>query len=145
MEFRQASPRKQKQPPAKKRKSGQSQIDTFAHRVVNPIARKRSHQQIMAETNDFDNSPWGDTDDEYTPNNDDPIELSDQEVPIVASRRAANPPVRAPSRHNEVIELDRSNTISPVQLFQQLQSMSLSVSEKIVLQAIRLTVPPDQK
>ncbi|WWC86120.1 uncharacterized protein L201_000991 [Kwoniella dendrophila CBS 6074] len=82
MDFRQDSPRKQ---PAKKSsgkgQKGQAQIDSYT-RKMNPISRKRSHQQILAEEAEFDNSPWGDTDDEdYQPENhndyNDPIDVDD--------------------------------------------------------------------
>ncbi|KAK8865792.1 hypothetical protein IAR55_000939 [Kwoniella newhampshirensis] len=85
MEFRQASPRKQPVKSArttKKTTKGQIQIDTYARKVSDPITRKRSHQQILEEEAEFDNSPWGDTDDEdYRPEDDgDPIVLSDDET-----------------------------------------------------------------
>ena len=110
MEFRQQSP--QKAPKQAKLKSngksgkaalaGQGGISAYARQVSNPVARKRSHQQIMAEEKEFDNSPWGDTDDEYAPSEDlgndttthggDAIEVSDTEeedadVPLSAIKR----------------------------------------------------------
>nr|XP_031861239.1 uncharacterized protein CI109_003209 [Kwoniella shandongensis]KAA5528311.1 hypothetical protein CI109_003209 [Kwoniella shandongensis] len=99
MDFRQASPRKQ---PAKTMAStrkvtkGQSQIDSFAQKMNNPIARKRSHQQILEEEAEFDASPWGDTDEEdYTPDDHgDPITLlsgdeteGDDDVPLSAATK----------------------------------------------------------
>ena len=92
---------KTKAPPAKA--AGQTTIG-FARTVSNPISRKRSLQQIEAEVQDFDNSPWGDTDDEYIPSGDDdgaaqvagreddPIELDETDVdddmtPVAPKRR----------------------------------------------------------
>ena len=38
----------------------QMPIDMFAKKVSNPVSRKRSHQQILQEEDEFDNSPWND-------------------------------------------------------------------------------------
>lgn len=98
MQFRQASPRKEAAPKKlTKRKSAngdelQGQI-TFAAKQSNPISRQRSAQQIQRETEAFDQSGWGDTDDEFTPE-DDPIRVDsdatdvDGDVPLrVAKKR----------------------------------------------------------
>ena len=86
----------------------------------------------MAEELEFDHSPWGDTDEEKTSHDEDPIELSDEEAPLaskVKKRRTLNPPVRSPTRTDDV-EIDRSDTVSPVQqCFQALQAMIKSVCE----------------
>ena len=42
-------------------------IDMFTKRVSNPVSRKRSHQQILQEEDEFDNSPWNDEHDEDAP------------------------------------------------------------------------------
>jgi len=141
MQFRQASPRKPKAaPPAKKRKSGQPNIETFTQKFRNPIAHKRSYQEIMEEEQEFDASPWGDKDQESNAHDDDPIELSDEEVPFAAEvkkrrtlnppvRPAVRPPVRPLSRASEVIEIDRTSSTSPVhQCFQALQALQTAVS-----------------
>ncbi|OXG34723.1 bloom syndrome protein [Cryptococcus neoformans Bt120] len=78
MDFREASPRKLTTKPKQsaKRQSAKSKSQSTLEKTTgsNPIARKRSLQQIMAEEAEFDNSHWGDTDDEYNPENDgDPI------------------------------------------------------------------------
>ncbi|WVW82165.1 hypothetical protein I302_104171 [Kwoniella bestiolae CBS 10118] len=136
MDFRQASPRKQ--PAAKKctsKKGGsknQPQIDSFTRKLSNPVSRKRSHQQIQAETEEFDNSPWGDTDDEdYRPDGNDPIEIddatdveeADDDLPLMVKRRKTTArkelgssvvPKGATSRV-QVVDVDRSSTGSPVE------------------------------
>ncbi|KAK6905567.1 hypothetical protein I203_106397 [Kwoniella mangroviensis CBS 8507] len=138
MDFRQASPRKQ---PANKKTASkgsgsknQAQIDSFARKLSNPISRKRSHQQILAETEEFDNSPWGDTDDENYRPDDDPIEIDDDadgnateiegddDLPLAVKRRKTARkeigntivPKGATSRV-QVIEVERSSTASPVE------------------------------
>lgn len=87
MDFREASPRKSttksKQP--SKRQSSKSKSQTTLGKTTssNPIARKRSLQQIMAEEAEFDNSHWGDTDDEYHPEEDgDPTIASADETEV---------------------------------------------------------------
>nr|KIR48852.1 bloom syndrome protein [Cryptococcus bacillisporus CA1280] len=85
MDFREASPRKSttkfKQP--SKRQSSKSQTMLGKTTSSNPIARKRSLQQIMAAEAEFDNSHWGDTDDEYHPEEDgDPIIASADETEV---------------------------------------------------------------
>lgn len=42
-------------------------IDMFTKRVSNPVSRKRSHQQILQEEEEFDNSPWNDEHDDVAP------------------------------------------------------------------------------
>ena len=132
MQFRAASPRKAKAPPPpKKRKSGPSQNNLFARQASNPVLRQRSLQQISAEEQEFEDSPWGDTDEDCVPHDEDPIELSDEEVPLavrVKQRRTLPPVVRPASRASEVISIDRAVTISPVQeCFQALQALQTSV------------------
>jgi hypothetical protein len=100
MDFRQKSPRKQpvkekrgtsKSTSISGRKGGQTGIDSFAQTVDNPISRRRSLLQIREEEAEFDQSPWGDTDEEdgdttWKPDEDpeDPIELTeDDEVQVV--------------------------------------------------------------
>jgi hypothetical protein len=100
MDFRQKSPRKQpvkekrgtsKSTSTSGRKGGQTGIDSFAQKVDNPISRRRSLLQIREEEAEFDQSPWGDTDEEdgdttWKPDEDpeDPIELTeDDEVQVV--------------------------------------------------------------
>lgn len=85
MDFREASPRKLATKPKQsaKRRSAKSKGPATLEKTTNsnPIARKRSLQQIMAEEAEFDNSHWGDTDDEYNPENDgDPIIASGDET-----------------------------------------------------------------
>lgn len=104
MDFRQKSPikiawNKQKTTVNSKRapaapsrgRIGQADLDTFGGngqtipRISNPVARKRSLQQIQAEEDAFDKSGWGDTDDEGEGGNDqritsDPIVLSGEET-----------------------------------------------------------------
>lgn len=93
MDFRQKSPVKGAPAALRKtksttslpqRKNGQANINDYAkptQRVVsNPISRKRSLQQIRAEEDAFDNSGWGDTDDDYQQDDVDPIELSGDET-----------------------------------------------------------------
>lgn len=86
MDFREASPRKSttksKQP--SKRQSSKSKSQTTLGKTTssNPVARKRSLQQIMAEEAEFDNSHWGDTDDEYHPEDGDPIIASADETEV---------------------------------------------------------------
>ncbi|ORX34249.1 hypothetical protein BD324DRAFT_605080 [Kockovaella imperatae] len=110
MEFREASPRKQVK--AAKRKSDQHGISSFMNK--NPIARQRSLQQIAREEQEFDNSHWGDTDDEdYAPSDgapgtgDDPIEVDterdedgDDDVPL-AVRKKRKLSVKAPESSNK--------------------------------------------
>ena len=130
MEFRQASPRKAQATKPVKRKPGQPQIDGFAQKVNNPIARKRSHQQIVEETRAFDDSPWGDTDEDYMPSDEDPIiALSDDgEVPLSTKKRRTVEPV-AQLRARDTVAVDRAETISPVeQCFKSLRAMQTSVS-----------------
>lgn len=88
----------------------------------------------MAEEQEFDDSPWGDTDEEYTPQQDeDPIELSDDEVSLgveAKKRRTlkAKSIERPPSRTSEMIEIDRGGTTSPVQqCFKALQQLKKKV------------------
>ena len=70
-------------------KNGQQGIQSFTKQVSNPVSRKRSAQQIMQEEQEFDNSKWGDTDEEYIDDPDtssaegdrnDPIEPDDTDV-----------------------------------------------------------------
>lgn len=100
MDFKVASPRKGAAKPSKAaRRSGQQQLDGFTRKVNNPVSRQRSAQQIADETAEFDNSHWGDTDDEYIDDNEsavgdhhDPIEVDEtdveEDVPL-ATRAAA--------------------------------------------------------
>lgn len=48
-------------------KPGQPGIASYAKRVMNPIARKRSEQQVLEEEREFENGSWGDTDEDYNP------------------------------------------------------------------------------
>ena len=139
MEFRQASPRKAKATKPVKRKSGQPQIDGFTHKVNNPIARKRSHQQIVEETRAFDDSPWGDTDEDYMPSDEDPIiELSDDgDLPLSTKKRRTLEPV-AQLRASEAAAVDRSDTTSPVeQCFRSLRALQSSVRGRNALASWR--------
>lgn len=75
-----------------KRKGGQTDIGDFAQptqpMISNPISRKRSLQQIAAEEDAFDNSRWGDTDDEDGDDDDadnTPDYQKDEVDPIVLS------------------------------------------------------------
>ena len=61
---------------------GQQGIQAFTKRVSNPISRKRSAQQILAEEEEFDKSGWGDTDDEYIDDPDSSHEGGDRDDPI---------------------------------------------------------------
>jgi hypothetical protein len=67
-------------------KSGQPGIATYATRVANPIARKRSEQQVLEEEKEFDNAPWGDTDDEYNPADGD--ESDERDGPVAGPSRS---------------------------------------------------------
>ena len=128
MQFRQVSPTKQKAPPNKKRKSGESrQNSTLNQRGSNPIARKRSEQQIMAEVQVFDGSPWGDTDEDTKSHNEDPIELSEDELPLAVQskkRRITLNTVPQPNLGGGSEESSRKTTISPPQeCFSKLQKL----------------------
>jgi hypothetical protein len=61
---------------------GQPQIDGFARKVSNPLSRKRSERQIAQEIDEFDNSPWGDSDGEHIDDNDSSINGGDRNDPI---------------------------------------------------------------
>ena len=134
MQFREASPRKAKAPlppKTKIRKSGQSSINSFDHGTSNPVLRQRSLQQISAEEQEFMDSPWGDTDEDCVPHDEDPIELSDEEVPLavrVKQRRTLEPGVQSATKASEAISMDRAVEISPVQeCFKALQALQTSV------------------
>ncbi|WVF70801.1 hypothetical protein IAT40_005595 [Kwoniella sp. CBS 6097] len=176
MMFRQNSPKKQRV--TKKAAAGvnkrtvsgqmQPQIDSFTRKVTNPISRKRSHQQILAEEAEFDNSPWGDTDDEdYRPgpeNSDDPIEVGDSatekedddDLPLaiaVKKRKTTRKEIGntlVPGRPNSV---DRQNSLTPVEAcLRALEQMGASVVAKnkhaphldeVTIQIIAATMPCD--
>jgi len=153
MDFRQASPRKEVVKTTKKRQSAgadetQGQIK-FTARKSNPVSRQRSMQQIQKETEAFDNSHWGDSDEdgEYAP--DDPIEVDgeatdvDEDVPLKDAKRrrtlsgpvtTAGPSRIAPANRHVVdlasaSDLDRSDTASPVEwAYKQLKDMYTKVS-----------------
>ncbi|WWC66473.1 uncharacterized protein I206_100375 [Kwoniella pini CBS 10737] len=161
MDFRQASPRKQA-PKKVARKTGsktQLGIDNYAQKVPNPISRKRSHQQILAEEAEFDNSPWGDTDEDEHYDPDDPIEIDDDDdgghtereddvLPLEVKKRKTTArkeignsivpkgatsisTVSSASRVKGVIEVDRSSSGSPVEVcLQALEKMRASVLSK---------------
>lgn len=150
MDFRQKSPKEKPVKAAKvvtatKRKSavnpGQPQIDGFAQKVSNPISRQRSRQEILEAENDFDTSPWGDTDDEYEPDKDDPIELTDGgegEDEVVPMPTKSNGKQIKRSFMSEVIENNqqppsREDTGTPVdKCFGALQQMKNSVSPALL-------------
>ena len=113
MHFRQKSPVKKKAP--SKRKSNDAKegdIGSFARTASNPLARQRSRQQLRAEEDAFENSPWGDTDDEYQPDEEDPIEVSDNDdaastivdedddegVPLAIKKRKTSSVVQKPTK-----------------------------------------------
>ncbi|OCF41399.1 hypothetical protein I317_04790 [Kwoniella heveanensis CBS 569] len=175
MMFRQNSPRKQrvtKKAAAGTKRTGsgrvQPQIDSFTTKVNNPISRKRSHQQILAEEAEFDNSPWGDTDDEdYRPgaeNSDDPIEIGDSgtekeddDLPLaiaVKKRKTTGKEIGSdmivPGKSKNV---DRGNNLTPVEAcLRALEQMRASVLARnkhapklddSVIQIIAATMPCD--
>lgn len=141
MDFRQKSPQKRKTAPAPSkatrmvgggrggRAGEQPQIDTYASKMPksNPISRQRSRQLIAQEEMDFDTSPWGDTDEEYVPENeddiepeeqgdaDDPIELTDTDEPV-AKRRKSGTGAAAAGKAGKGRQAgpDRSENDSPV-------------------------------
>jgi bloom syndrome protein len=152
MDFREASPRKEAVKTSKKRVSAgadetQGQIK-FIAKKSNPVYRQRSIQQIQKETEDFDNSHWGDSDEdaEYAP--DDPIEVDgdatdvEEDVPLKDAKRrrtTSGPSTAGPSRSapaaRQVVDLasasdlDRGNTMSPVDwAYKQLKEMYTKVS-----------------
>jgi hypothetical protein len=160
MDFREASPRKEAVKTTKKRVSAgadetQGQIK-FTAKKSNPVSRQRSIQQIQKETEDFDNSHWGDSDEdgEYAP--DDPIEVDgdatdvEEDVPLKDAKRrrtTSGPATAGPSRSatagpsrsapaaRQVVDLasagdlDRGNTMSPVDwAYKQLKEMYTKVS-----------------
>lgn len=124
MDFRQKSPQKRKSTsgPSKAtrllcgggnggrsgRGGEQPQIDSYANKMPksNPVSRQRSRQLIAQEEMDFDTSPWGDTDEEYVPEDDqvepeeqgdadDPIELTDTDEPVTKRRKSGTGTVAA--------------------------------------------------
>lgn len=144
MDFRQASPRKEAAKKPTKRKStgaggegAQGQIN-FGAKKSNPISRQRSIQQIQRETEDFDASPWGDTDEDedYAPD-DDPIRVDSDatdvegDVPLkVAKRKKAGHP-----QHSAIVdlasasEISRSATVTPTDwAYKELQDVYNRVS-----------------
>lgn len=152
MDFREASPRKEVVKTTKKRVSAgadetQGQIK-FTTKKSNPVSRQRSIQQIQKETEEFDNSHWGDSDEdkEYAP--DDPIEVDgdatdvEGDVPLKDAKRrrtTSGPSAAGPSRNTpaarQVVDLatasdlDRGNTMSPVDwAYKQLKEMYSKVS-----------------
>ncbi|WVQ97161.1 hypothetical protein IAU59_004271 [Kwoniella sp. CBS 9459] len=175
MMFRQNSPRKQratKKAAASSKKTGstgrgQPQIDSFTRKVDNPISRKRSHQQILAEEAEFDNSPWGDTDDEdYVPGreqSDDPIEVGDsatekedEDIPLaIASkkRKTTRKEIGNPLAPGRPKDVDRQDSLTPVEAcLMALEQMRASVVAKnkhaprlddSTLQVIAATMPCD--
>ncbi|WVN90264.1 uncharacterized protein L203_105500 [Cryptococcus depauperatus CBS 7841] len=106
MNFSETPTAKANKPPSKRQptkrqssKASNSGQALAATGSVNPVARKRSLQQLRAEEAEFDNSRWGDTDDEYEPsNNNDPIVASGDEteidVRIASKRRRLDEPER---------------------------------------------------
>jgi len=128
MSFRQNSPRKQKK--LSKRASDGSGA-TGARKNSGPLARQRSLQQIAVEVQDFDASPWGDTDDEYHPDENDPIVLSDDnDIPLAAKKRkGVTGPAKALARRDtEIIDIDRVDTASPVErCFKALKALQSAV------------------
>lgn len=155
MDFREASPRKEGAKTTKvtkKRASAgadetQGQIK-FTAKKSNPVSRQRSLQQIQKETEDFDNSHWGDSDEdgEYAP--DDPIEVDgdatdvEEDIPLKDAKRrrttsghsAAGPSRNAPAARQVVdiasaSDVDRGDTMSPVDwAYKQLKDMYTKVS-----------------
>jgi hypothetical protein len=139
MDFRQASPSKQanaKKAPVKRKTAStaqQSRIVPFAQKVPNPISRQQSLQQIAAEEQEFDDSPWGDTDEEVV--HEDPIEISEDDVPLaVVTKKAAARPARKAAgsakkaikamavpfvREDEVDVPDRADASSPCDMILQ--------------------------
>lgn len=142
MDFKEASPRKEAQKKVTKRKSagmdeiqGQGQINFSAKpKKSNPISRQRSAQVIQKETEEFDQSRWGDTDDDYAPE-DDPIDGHsegdatdvDGDVPLKVAKRmrtASGAGARDTGRnamHRDMVdlasvsEISRSDTQSPTE------------------------------
>jgi hypothetical protein len=150
MDFRQASPRKEVAKTIRKRTTTgssetQGQIKFTAAKKSNPISRQRSLQQIQKETEEFDNSHWGDSDDdrEYAP--DDPIEVDGEgtdvegDLPLkdLKRRRISGPGQAGPSTSattRKVVDLagardvDRGDTASPVDFaYKQLKEMYAKV------------------
>ena len=155
MDFREASPRKEAAKTTKitkKRASAgadetQGQIK-FTAKKSNPVSRQRSLQQIQKETEDFDNSHWGDSDEdgEYAP--DDPIEVDgeatdvEEDIPLkdAKRRRTTNVPSTAATSRNIPVarqganlasasDVDRDETHSPVDwAYKQLKDMYTKVS-----------------
>ncbi|WRT64029.1 uncharacterized protein IL334_000956 [Kwoniella shivajii] len=160
MDFRQASPRKKttakNSAPKRQGSKTQVQIDSFAQKVSNPIARKRSHQQILAEVAEFDDSPWGDTDEEYRPEDEgDPIQIDDSAtekedgddgLPLMIKKRKTarkeigtaiipkpgHAQIKGVNRTKQrPIEVDRDDTASPVEAcLKALEKMRDSVIAK---------------
>lgn len=122
------------------RSAGQPAISDYAQptqRVVsNPLARKRSLQQIRAEEEAFDKSGWGDTDNEddarsspdepgYQRDEVDPIVLSDEEEEAPAPKKrksvgssektAGGAEAKGKGKGKAKDVPDRSNTKSPTE------------------------------
>lgn len=84
-----------------RRSTGQGNMDDYAkptQRIIsNPLARKRSLQQIQAQEEAFDDSRWGDTDNEdggAASADDRPGYQRDEVDPIVLSGDEAQPAVK---------------------------------------------------
>lgn len=169
MDFRQASPRKEAPKKVTKRKSAgvdeiQGQINFSAKpKKSNPVSRQRSAQMIQKETEDFDHSPWGDTDDDYAPE-DDPIEGGqsdgdatdvDGDVPLqVAKRRRTMSGAGGGAKnaggsavHRDVVdvasasEISRGDSVSPTEwAYKQLKETYKRVSSDSCHQMVEINI-----
>ncbi|WVR05784.1 hypothetical protein IAU60_002809 [Kwoniella sp. DSM 27419] len=146
----------------------QSAIDSYTRKVDNPLVRKRSEKQILAEEAEFDNSPWDETDDEYRPSGDanDPIEPgsgtdNDEDVPLAAKKRktaktsSRNEPGRAMLASGRSGQISRDDSGTPVEAcLKALEAMRASELAKNrnapkladeTLQLIATTMPTTDK
>ncbi|ORY29016.1 hypothetical protein BCR39DRAFT_533606 [Naematelia encephala] len=159
MDFRQKSPSKQASKATTSKSTrgraagNQPQIDRFAQSVRNPVARKRSLRQIAEEEQEFETSPWGDTDDEFVPDADDPIELSDGGTEV-DEPLASTSSRKKRKQVDQVMEIDRAGAGSPVeQCFKRLKAIKASFARDPsaplladeVLEMIAATMPMNQK
>ncbi|EIW72677.1 hypothetical protein TREMEDRAFT_24772 [Tremella mesenterica DSM 1558] len=144
MDFRSKSPVKKKVAPTK-RKSGQGNLSTYAHPMTNPLQKQRSLQKLREEEQAFENSPWGDSDDEFIPDegDEDPIEITDDEDVIeevtMKKRKTLNlRPQKSFSltdvglgANNSIGVVDRADSGTPVEkCFKALQALQKSIRSK---------------
>lgn len=128
MDFRQASPRKEAAKTTKKRTStGNTETQGQIKFTANPVARQRSLQQIQKETEEFDNSAWGDSDEDGEYNPKDPIQNDgdatdvDEDIPLKDAKRRKTAPGTstsgaksrgAPAKAMEVVDLASASDIN---------------------------------